>query len=83
METRFEMARQIGSSVGAFYKPETGTAPPPAQPAAPPYPVLRTSLDYDDLSRTLAPATQAVLMKAGTPQDWNTLFLSSPEFMRR
>jgi uncharacterized protein (DUF1800 family) len=87
METRFEMARQLGSSVGNLFKPD-GPAPaatPPSPPAKPPptYPVLRTALEFDDLSRTLAPATQAVLTQANSPQDWNTLFLSSPEFMRR
>ena len=88
METRFEMARQLGSSVVTFFKPEgpppAAPAPPPtAAPNAPPYPILRTALEFDDLPRTLAPATQGVLTQAVSPQDWNTLFLSSPEFMRR
>jgi uncharacterized protein (DUF1800 family) len=90
METRFEMARQLGSSVGTFFKPEgPAPSPPPPPPASAPaqnglpYPILRTALEFDDLPRTLAPTTQAVLTKAVSPQDWNTLFLSSPEFMRR
>jgi len=90
METRFEMARQVGSSVGNFFKPEGPAPTPPPAPSPPtpaqnalPYPILRTALEFDDLPRTLAPATQAVLTKAVSPQDWNTLFLSSPEFMRR
>jgi hypothetical protein len=29
----------------------------------------------------LSPTTLAALEKAVSPQDWNTLFLSSPEFM--
>jgi uncharacterized protein (DUF1800 family) len=88
METRFEMARRVGSTGGNFFKPE---GPAPASPpqalnaleSAPAYPILRTALDFDDLPRTLAPATQTVLTQANSPQDWNTLFLSSPEFMRR
>jgi len=90
METRFEMARQLGSSVGNFFKPEGPAPTPPPTPSPPtspqnalPYPILRTALEFDDLPRTLAPTTQAVLTKAVSPQDWNTLFLSSPEFMRR
>lgn len=31
----------------------------------------------------LSPATRAALEQAKTPQEWNTLFLSSPEFMLR
>jgi uncharacterized protein (DUF1800 family) len=31
----------------------------------------------------LSPATRAALDQAKTPQEWNTLFLSSPEFMLR
>ena len=82
METRFEVARQLGSSAGGFFKPDT-TASVPALQNSPTYPILRTALDFDDLSHTLAPATRGVLSKAASPQDWNTLFLSSPEFMNR
>jgi hypothetical protein len=31
---------------------------------------------------TLSQATRAALDQAGSPQEWNTLFLASPEFMR-
>ena len=31
----------------------------------------------------LADSTRAVLGQAQTPQEWNTLYLSSPEFMHR
>jgi hypothetical protein len=30
----------------------------------------------------LSDKTRAALEKATSPQDWNTLFLSSPEFMQ-
>jgi uncharacterized protein (DUF1800 family) len=91
MGTRFEMARQLGASVGNLFKPDSASltsgpapgAPQTAPPGAPAYPILRTALEFDDLPHTLAPATQAVLTQANAPQDWNTLFLSSPEFMRR
>ena len=82
METQFEIARQFGSSTAGFFKPDT-EASAPAPQGSPSYPVLRTALDFDDLSRTLAPATRTVLTRAASPQDWNTLFLSSPEFMNR
>ena len=38
---------------------------------------------YDEvIGPTLASATATALSQAVSPQDWNTLFLSSPEFMR-
>jgi uncharacterized protein (DUF1800 family) len=90
METRFEMARQLGASAGVLFKPDASTAaatapssPATSSPAPPAYPILQTALEFDDLTHTLAPATQAVLTQANSPQDWNTLFLSSPDFMRR
>jgi uncharacterized protein (DUF1800 family) len=75
MMTRFEIARQIGAnSAGLFRTPETGE-----QPA---FPLLQNALYFDSLRAGLSPQTQAALDKAVSPQEWNTLFLSSPEFMR-
>ena len=44
--------------------------------------VLQNELYFGGLRQTLGSATLAALDKAISPQDWNTLFLSSPEFMR-
>jgi len=76
MMVRFEIARQIGSGSSGLFKPEGPNAVD--QPA---FPLLQNALYFDGLRQTLGPATLAVLDKAISPQDWNTLFLSSPEFM--
>jgi uncharacterized protein (DUF1800 family) len=76
MMMRFEIARQIGSGSSGLFKPEGPNAVD--QPA---FPLLQNALYFDGLRQTLGPATLAALDKTISPQDWNTLFLSSPEFM--
>jgi hypothetical protein len=76
MMVRFEIARQIGSGSAGLFKPDGAGAV--EQPA---FPLLQNALYFNSLRQTLAPATLASLDKAVSPQDWNTLFLSSPEFM--
>jgi uncharacterized protein (DUF1800 family) len=78
MAVRFEIARQIGQGSAGLFKPEGAGAKD--QPA---YPQLQNGLYYADLEKTLQPPTKAALAQAASPQEWNTLFLSSPEFMRR
>jgi uncharacterized protein (DUF1800 family) len=78
LAARFEIARQIGSGAAGLFKPDVKGALD--QPA---FPQLQNALYYDGLSQTLGPPTKAVLGQSTSPQDWNTLFLSSPEFMRR
>jgi uncharacterized protein (DUF1800 family) len=77
MMTRFEIARQIGSNSAGLFK----LAGPDAadQPA---FPLLQNGLYFSSLRLNLSAQTQAALDKATSPQDWNTLFLSSPEFMQ-
>jgi uncharacterized protein (DUF1800 family) len=78
MAVRFEIARQIGSGSAGLFKPEgQGAVDRPA------FPHVENALYYDDLSQTLGVPTRTALGQAVSPQDWNTLFLSSPEFMRR
>ncbi len=76
MMTRFEIARQIGSNSAGLFK----LAGPDAA-ELPAFPLLQNALYFSALSHRLGNATQAALDKAISPQDWNTLFLSSPEFM--
>ena len=45
--------------------------------------MLQNALYYGGLSDTLGGRTQGALAQATSPQEWNTLFLASPEFMRR
>jgi uncharacterized protein (DUF1800 family) len=75
--TRFEIARQIGSNASGLFKPAKPDAA--EQPA---FPLLENRLYFDAMQSGLSPATRAALDKAISPQDWNTLFLCSPEFMR-
>ena len=77
MMVRFEIARQIGSGSSGLFKPDVPNAAD--QPA---FPLIANSLYFNGLRQTLSPTTLAALDQAVSPQDWNTLFLSSPEFMR-
>jgi uncharacterized protein (DUF1800 family) len=77
MMVRFEIARQIGSGSSGLFKPDVPNAVD--QPA---FPQIANALYFNALRQTLGPTTLAALDQAISPQDWNTLFLSSPEFMR-
>lgn len=78
MALRFEIARQIGSGGAGLFKPET-----PGAAEQPGFPTLQNALYYNALAATLGGRTQSALGQAVSPQEWNELFLSSPEFMRR
>ncbi|WP_034156761.1 DUF1800 domain-containing protein [Sphingomonas sp. ERG5] len=56
-------------------------APPTA--STPPLPRLRNAAYYNDIAPVLGGQTRSALTQATTPQEWNELFLSSPEFMHR
>jgi uncharacterized protein (DUF1800 family) len=77
MMTRFEIARQIGSNSAGLFK-----AQGPNVVEEPAFPLIQNGLYFDGLQSGLSAQTRAALDKATSPQDWNTLFLSSPEFMR-
>jgi uncharacterized protein (DUF1800 family) len=77
MMIRFEIARQIGSGSAGLFKSDGPN--PVDQPA---FPLLQNALYFNGLRQTLGSNTLAALDQAISPQDWNTLFLSSPEFMR-
>jgi uncharacterized protein (DUF1800 family) len=77
MMLRFEIARQIGSGSSGLFKPDGPNAVD--QPA---FPLIANSLYFNGLRQALGPTTLTALDQAVSPQDWNTLFLSSPEFMR-
>ncbi|MYM31864.1 DUF1800 family protein [Duganella sp. CY15W] len=78
MTTRFEIAKAIGSGAAGLFKSE-GTQPV----EKPAFPQLANALYYQSLQKSLAPATRQALEQAASPQEWNTLFLSSPELMNR
>jgi uncharacterized protein (DUF1800 family) len=77
METRFEIAQQIGGGARALFKPANGP-PPPAPP-----PVLQQTAYYTALTPSLSQATTTAIAQGVSQVDRNMLFLSSPEFMRR
>jgi uncharacterized protein (DUF1800 family) len=77
MTLRFEIARQIGSGSAGLFKPDV-----PNAAEKPAFPLIQNALYFSGLRQRLSPSTLAALDQAVSPQDWNTLFLSSPEFMR-
>jgi uncharacterized protein (DUF1800 family) len=77
MATRFEIARAIGSNAAGLFK-----APPPETAERPAFPQIAGAFYFNAVQPTLSQATRTALDQAGSPQEWNMLFLSSPEFMR-
>ena len=82
----------IGMSAPAMAEPmspmEAAHSPPSiVSPATavfvPPLPRLQDAAYFTDVAATLGEQTKVALTQATTPQEWNALFLSSPEFMRR
>ena len=82
MSVRFEVARAIGSGAGGLFSSPGSTPPPPTPPEA-----VTTSpsrvLYAQWLQHQLGPGTRTALAQAGSPQEWATFLLSSPEWMRR
>ncbi len=78
MAIRFEIARAIGSGSAGLFR---GQGPSPAE--RPAFPQLANAMYYQNTRGKLAPATLAALDQAASPQEWNLLLLSSPEFMMR
>ena len=81
METRFEIAKAIGAG-----RPDLSRAPAPATGAATPPLVpqgARAVYGQAPGEATLSARTRQALAQAASPQEWNALLLSSPEFMRR
>jgi uncharacterized protein (DUF1800 family) len=78
LSTRFEIARQIGSGSAGLFKTEG-----PSATERPAFPLLQNALYFEGLSQRLGDGVRKTLDQASSPQDWNTLFLSSPDFMRR
>jgi uncharacterized protein (DUF1800 family) len=78
MIARFEIARAIGSNSAGLFRIEG-----PQGTDGPAFPQLANALYYQSLHKTLGRATLNALDGANSPQEWNTLFLSSPEFMNR
>jgi uncharacterized protein (DUF1800 family) len=78
MATRFEIAKAIGSGSAGLFKADG----PQAQERSA-FAQLSNALYFQHIAGTLAPSTVKALDQAGSPQEWNTFLLSSPEMMYR
>ena len=78
MTVRFEVARAIASGSAGLFRSE---GPTPQE--VPAFPQLANALYYQALQHSLGNSTRAALAQAGSPQEWATFLLSSPELMRR
>jgi uncharacterized protein (DUF1800 family) len=77
MAARFDIARQIGGGAAGLFRAPGATTDQPA------FPQLQNALYFSKVQGMLAQPTRDTLAKATSPQEWNALFLSSPEFMHR
>lgn len=78
MSLRFDIARQIGSGANGLFKPRGAQAV-----TAPGFPQVQNVAFYSYFQGKLGPATQAALGQSTDQPQWNSLLLSSPEFMLR
>lgn len=75
MSRRFDIARSIGAGSAGLFDPEDGSAATSAG-----FPQLANRLYYEAVEPFLAAPTREALARAGSQQEWNTFFLSSPDF---
>jgi len=78
MAVRFEIAKAIGYGSAGLFKSE---GPNPSEKPA--FPQLANAVYYENTQQGLATATRQAMDQAASPQEWNLLLLSSPEFMLR
>ena len=80
MAARLDIARTLGGgSAGLFKGERVDEATAPRELAA--FPQLARPLYWQVLRPALAATTREALDAAASPQDWNALYLSAPEFM--
>ncbi|MDB5687078.1 MAG: hypothetical protein JWR77_1667 [Rhizorhabdus sp.] len=77
MAARFDFAQRLGRGFIALFAPADPARPRPIPPD------IRSSPAGAALQEGLSSQTRAALAQANNATDWNALFLSSPEFMRR
>ena len=78
MAERFDVARDIAGGAPTLFGQTGGD---PGRPI--PHPEIQARLQKASLDGDIGGSTRAVLGQASSPIEWNSLFLSSPEFMRR
>jgi uncharacterized protein (DUF1800 family) len=80
LATRLDVARSLGSGSVGLFKTDDLTPPDAAREVAA-FPQLARPLYWQSLRAQMAPSTRQALDTAASPQDWNALYLSAPEFM--
>ena len=75
---RFEIARAIGSGNAGLFNNDDNTPGPSTG-----FPMLTSRLFYDAIEPRLSPKTRAALGRTSSQQEWNTMLLSSPDWMER
>ncbi len=77
MAVRLDIARALAGGSAGLFRSDDAMAPR-EQPA---FPQLMRPIYWQSVRPQLAPATREALDASASPQDWNTLYLSAPEFM--
>jgi uncharacterized protein (DUF1800 family) len=76
MTLRFDIAKTVANSSAGLFKSADAAAPEPAA-----FPQAARAYFYEAVQSRLSTPTQRALEQASSPQEWNMLVLSSPEFM--
>jgi uncharacterized protein (DUF1800 family) len=79
LAVRFEVARALGGSNAGLFKPDEGSS----LREQPGFPQLARGTYCMAVLPGLREDTRVALNDAASPQEWNTLLLSSPDFMSR
>jgi len=75
---RFEIARAIGSGNAGLFNNDDNTPGPLVG-----FPMLSSRLFYDMIEAGLGARTRDALGRTSSQQEWNTILLSSPDWMQR
>jgi uncharacterized protein (DUF1800 family) len=79
MVRRFEIARALGSSNAGLFNDESTNAPGPTTG----FPMLTSRLFFDAIEPMLSSRTRDAMGRTSSQQEWNTILLSSPDWMQR
>jgi hypothetical protein len=78
MIKRFEIARAIGSGSAGLFNTDDNKPGPNVG-----FPMLTNRLFFDVLEPALSARTRDGLKRTASQQEWNTMFLASPDWMQR
>ncbi|MEO8483399.1 MAG: DUF1800 domain-containing protein [Acidobacteriota bacterium] len=77
MVRRFEIARAIGSGSAGLFNTDDNKPGPSVG-----FPMLTNRLFYDVVEPSLSAGTRTALKQTASQQEWNTVLLSSPDWMQ-